>query len=87
MQPSYQTVPSREAFGYVHPSELAAALILQGVNMRLGRLNALLTALESNERLHIPGHFLRLSKRPMTADTNVHAAESFGGPSLFLNWL
>src|SRR5216683_3937563 len=50
--------------GYLHPSELAAALILQGVRMRLGPLNALLTALESNESVQTPGHFPQIPKRP-----------------------
>jgi hypothetical protein len=48
--------------------------------MRLGPLNALLTALESSESVHTPGHFLRFPNAPMTADTNVHVAESFGSP-------
>ena len=48
--------------------------------MRLGPLNALLTALESNESGHTPGHLLRFPKAPMTAGTNVHLVESFGSP-------
>lgn len=54
--------------------------------MRLGPLNALLTALESNGSVHIPGHYPQILKRPMTAGTNVHVAESFASPLLFFNW-
>ena len=48
--------------------------------MRLGPLNVLLTALESNESRHTSEHFVRIPNAAMSADTNVHLAESFGSP-------
>jgi hypothetical protein len=48
--------------------------------MRLGPLNALLTALESDDGVHARGHFLSFPNAPIAADTNVHCTESFGRP-------
>jgi len=44
--------------------------------MHLGPLNALLTALESDESRHTPAHFPRFPDAPMTADMNVHVTAS-----------